>query len=285
MNKIGKLWQDWQRYVYSDWGFSILVHLAILLALLASVGIATDIDFEDTDGMMSEPVIINASFVDPKVTQAQYDAARAAEQRAQAQRQAEAQRKEEAKRKAQEQRRAAELAAQKKAREAKAAEARRAEQQRQKELERQAAAAVAAKEREAAEREAQRQEALAKAEAERQARAAQQAAEQAQQRAAAQAQAAAERQRVLTERQRYAALIKATIQRNLITNDAFRNKRCQLYIRLGIGGVVLNVKELGGDAALCRAAIAAVYKPSNLPVSRDPAVFAELREINLTVEQ
>ncbi|MET1218012.1 MAG: cell envelope integrity TolA C-terminal domain-containing protein, partial [Glaciecola sp.] len=37
--------------------------------------------------------------------------------------------------------------------------------------------------------------------------------------------------------------------------------------------------------ALCRAAIAAVYKPSNLPVSRDPAVFAELKNINLTVEQ
>jgi len=51
------------------------------------------------------------------------------------------------------------------------------------------------------------------------------------------------------------------------------------------GGVVLKVDRVAGDDALCRAAINAVYKPSNLPVSKDPAVFAQLRDINLTVEQ
>jgi hypothetical protein len=90
---------------------------------------------------------------------------------------------------------------------------------------------------------------------------------------------------VASEKQRYTALIKATIERNLIVNDALKGKRCSLNIRLGIGGVVLKVNQLSGDDALCRAVINAVYKPANLPVSRDPAVSAELRDINLTVER
>ena len=48
---------------------------------------------------------------------------------------------------------------------------------------------------------------------------------------------------------------------------------------------MLKVNQLSGDDALCRAAINAVYKPANLPVSRDPGVSAELRDINLTVER
>ncbi|MGO4892374.1 cell envelope integrity protein TolA [Flavobacterium sp. W21_SRS_FM6] len=89
---------------------------------------------------------------------------------------------------------------------------------------------------------------------------------------------------VLTEVQKYEILIKQTIQRNLIVDDAMKGKSCRLNIRLASNGLVTQVKELSGDAVLCRAAIAAVKKSDTLPVSPEADVFEKLRDINLTVE-
>jgi colicin import membrane protein len=89
---------------------------------------------------------------------------------------------------------------------------------------------------------------------------------------------------VLTEVQKYQALIKQTIQRNLIVDDAMKGKSCRLNIRLASNGLVTQVKELGGDTILCRAAKAAVFKSDTLPVSKEADVYQQLREINLTVE-
>ena len=268
---------DWRSWLYSDWGCSVLFHLLLVCVLVASVGFTlAPIPVDASAG--AAPVVINASFVDPNITQAQYDKSQ----------QEKAQRENAAREKAQR------AAAERRRQEAQARRERAAaEQQRkadaaaakQRELERQAAQALA-KQRAEEERIAQAKAEQVAREAEQ--RAAEEAAAQALRDAVAAEQAAfaqAEQQRVLSEKQRYAALIKATIQRNLLTNDAFRGKSCRLNIRLGIGGVVLKVEQLSGHDALCRAAIAAVYKPSNLPVSRDPAVFAELKNINLTVEQ
>jgi colicin import membrane protein len=266
----------WQTWLYSDWGVSVLFHLFLLVLLVVSVGFSIDSEPLEIP-MDAQPVVINASFVSPDVTQARYDEQQ--RQKRLEQKLLEQKRKEQAK----EARRVAE---QKK----KAAEAKREAEQR--ELERKAVEAAKRKREEEQRKELERlqkekeQEALAKAEAKRKAEQAK--ADEALREALAAEQAElqkAEQQKVLTEKQRYAALIKATIQRNLITNDAFRGKNCRLNIRLGIGGVVLKVDVLSGDDALCRAAITAVYKPSNLPVSRDPVVFAELKNINLTVEQ
>ncbi len=103
-----------------------------------------------------------------------------------------------------------------------------------------------------------------------------------------QAEQAARQQRrnkqVLTEVQKYQALIKQTIQRNLIVDDAMKGKVCRLNIRLASNGLVIQVKEINGDAILCRAAKAAVFKSDTLPVSPEPDVYQQLREINLTVE-
>lgn len=261
----------WQTWVYSDWGFSVLFHLLLLLFLIASVGFSIDSKTLEIP-VEAQPIIINASFVSPEVTQARYDE----QQRQKRLEQARKQRVQEARRKAEQNK--------------KAQEAKRKAKQR--ELERKAAEAAKRKREEAERKEQERlqqeKEARAKAEAKAKRKAEQAKADEALREALAAEQAEiqkAEQQKVLTEKQRYAALIKATIQRNLITNDAFRGKNCRLNIRLGIGGVVLKVDVLSGDDALCRAAITAVYKPSNLPVSRDPAVFAELKNINLTVEQ
>ena len=261
----------WQTWLYSDWGFSVLFHLLLLVFLIASVGFSIDSKTLEIP-VEAQPIIINASFVSPEVTQARYDE----QQRQKRLEQARKQRVQEARRKAEQNK--------------KAQEAKRKAKQR--ELERKAAEAAKRKREEAERKEQERlqkeKEARAKAEAKAKRKAEQAKGDEALREALAAEQAEiqkAEQQKVLTEKQRYAALIKATIQRNLITNDAFRGKNCRLNIRLGIGGVVLKVDVLSGDDALCRAAITAVYKPSNLPVSRDPAVFAELKNINLTVEQ
>lgn len=259
--------------VMSSYGLSVLLHLGIVLFLVLSVRLTSHTPSVELP-VEATPQIVKATFIDPAVTQAQYDREQAQKQAAERARQERfRQERAAAKKKRQEQARKAAEAKQKREAEAKVRQQKELERKAQAALERKRAAEAAERKR----REAAQKEQARKAEEQRkleEALAAEQAviAEQ-------------QRQRVLTEKQRYSALIKATIQRNLIVNDAFRGKKCLLNIRLGIGGVVLKVDQLSGDEALCRAAIAAVYKPSNLPVSRDPAVFAELKNINLTVEQ
>jgi colicin import membrane protein len=87
---------------------------------------------------------------------------------------------------------------------------------------------------------------------------------------------------VLSEVQKYKALIMQTIVRNLITDDAMKDKSCRFNIRLASNGLVIQVKELGGDPLVCRAGKAAILKAVELPVSKEPDVYEQLRDINLT---
>ena len=89
---------------------------------------------------------------------------------------------------------------------------------------------------------------------------------------------------VLTEVQKYQALIHQAIQRQLIVDNSMKGKSCQLNVRLASSGLVIQVKELGGDPILCRAAKSAVFKAGTLPVSKEADVYEKLRDINLTVE-
>lgn len=287
MKMIVRLQQWWQRYFQSSFALSISAHLLLLLGLIVSVNIAPPQQLNmDMTPLTDKMAVLNATFIDPAVTQAQFDEAKKQAQAAKAAQQEKARQIRERKRREAAEKKAAEIKAQRLAAEKQAKAKAKAEKiRRQRELERKAKEALAQKEAQAKRAEAQR---IAKAEqeAKEKARKAQQQRELEEQIAAEQAQIQAqETQRVMTEKQRYSVLIKSTIQRNLITNAAFKGKKCQLNIRLGIGGVVLKVDRVAGDDALCRAAINAVYKPSNLPVSKDPAVFAQLRDINLTVEQ
>ena len=265
----------------SSYGISILLHIGIVLFLVLSVSFAAKTPAVTADaGEM--PEIVKATFIDPAVTQAKYDQEQAQKRAAEQQRQKRLQREKAAREKRDAERKRKALA-KKAAEKKKQAEAKKkqAEAKKKRELARKAEEALAQKK--AAEAKEQKRK---QAEAAEQKRLAQQQEQLEEALRQEQAEiAAAQRKRVVSEKQRYSALIKATIQRNLIVNDAFKGKKCLLNIRLGIGGVVLKVNQLSGDDALCRAAINAVYKPTNLPVSRDPAVFAELRDINLTVEQ
>ena len=275
-----KLRSLWRRLVESEFAISILFHALLLVGLVVSVNITPPQQLSmDMTPLTEQMPVINATFIDPAVTQAKFDEARAQEQQKLAK-----QKRDAAKRKAVAEQKKRDAAAKRLA-DKRLADKRAAEKQKQRELEREAQAAIAKKAAQAKKEEAQRQEKL-KREAEAQAKREQQQRDLEEQLAQEQAEIKAqETQRVMSEKQRYSVLIKSTIQRNLITNEAFKGKKCQLNIRLGIGGVVLKVDKIAGDEALCRAAISAVYKPSQLPVSRDPKVFAQLRDINLTVEQ
>lgn len=87
---------------------------------------------------------------------------------------------------------------------------------------------------------------------------------------------------VLTEVQKYEAMIKQVIQRSMIVDDAMRGKSCRFNIRLASNGLVIQVKELGGDALVCRAGKTAILKADTLPVSPEPDVYEKMRDINFT---
>ncbi|MGX9463367.1 cell envelope integrity protein TolA [Shewanella sp. A14] len=88
---------------------------------------------------------------------------------------------------------------------------------------------------------------------------------------------------VLSEVEKYTAMIRATIQRNLVVDESMRGKSCRVFIRLAPDGFVTSSQTLDGDQVVCRAAKASINKAGRLPVSPEPAVYQQLKEINLTV--
>lgn len=99
----------------------------------------------------------------------------------------------------------------------------------------------------------------------------------------AQARAAARSKQAATEVQRYTALIRGAIQQNLLVDESMRGKSCRINIRLASNGFVTSVGVLNGDKGVCDATVRAVNKAGTLPVSADPDVYNQLKDINLTV--
>ncbi|MDX3774932.1 cell envelope integrity protein TolA [Chromatiaceae bacterium AAb-1] len=134
------------------------------------------------------------------------------------------------------------------------------------------------------------QEALAKAQADRerkqreeQLRAEQEKAMQEQMAQEAAARRAARTQQAATEVQRYTALIRGAIQQNLLVDESMRGRSCVVNIRLASNGFVTNVSVVNGDRTVCEASVRAVNRAGTLPVSADPEVYNQLKDINLTV--
>jgi colicin import membrane protein len=132
-----------------------------------------------------------------------------------------------------------------------------------------------AAEKAAAERARQSEEARQKAEQER--------AMQEQLAKEAQARSAARSRQAATEVQRYTALIRDAIQRNLLVDEGMRGKSCRINIRLASNGFVTRVGVISGDQTVCDATVRAVNRAGTLPVSADPDVYNQLKDINLTV--
>lgn len=93
----------------------------------------------------------------------------------------------------------------------------------------------------------------------------------------------AKKQQVMGEVAKYKALIQQRVQQNLIVDETMKGKFCRLNIKLAFNGLATSVKILEGDRNLCSAAQNAILKTGKLPISKDPAVFEELKNINLTV--
>ena len=94
----------------------------------------------------------------------------------------------------------------------------------------------------------------------------------------------ARQQQMMSEVQRYAALITSVIDQNMINDrSTMEGKSCKLLISLAPSGFVTKASVVGGDAVVCEAAKRAVYKAGTLPVSKDPEVFKEMRNIGVTV--
>lgn len=94
----------------------------------------------------------------------------------------------------------------------------------------------------------------------------------------------ARKQQMMTEIQRYAALITNVIDQNMINDrSTMEGKSCKLMISLAPSGFVTQVRVVSGDTVVCEAAKRAVYKAGTLPVSKDPEVFKQMRNIDVTV--
>jgi len=95
----------------------------------------------------------------------------------------------------------------------------------------------------------------------------------------------ARRQQRMSEINRFSALITQTINRNMIKDrSTMEGKSCKLSISLAPSGFVTNVQIGRGDRIVCEAAKTAIYKAGTLPVSKDPEVFKEMRNLAVTVE-
>jgi len=94
----------------------------------------------------------------------------------------------------------------------------------------------------------------------------------------------ARQQQIMSEIQRFAALITNVIDQNMISDrSTMEGKSCKLMISLAPSGFVTQVRKVSGDTVVCEAAKRAIYKAGSLPVSKDPEIFKEMRNISVTV--
>jgi colicin import membrane protein len=94
----------------------------------------------------------------------------------------------------------------------------------------------------------------------------------------------ARKQQMMSEIQRFAALITSIIDQNMINDrSTMEGKSCKLLISLAPSGFVTQARVVDGDAVVCEAAKRAVFKAGTLPVSKDPEVFKEMRNIDVIV--
>lgn len=94
---------------------------------------------------------------------------------------------------------------------------------------------------------------------------------------------AANQQRIMTELERYNVLIGQKITRNLNLDGGFKGKSCRINMKLASDGLILAIKVLEGDPALCRASQAAALKAESVPMSTDADVYKELKNTNITI--
>ncbi|OCH15502.1 cell envelope integrity protein TolA [Aliivibrio sp. 1S128] len=93
----------------------------------------------------------------------------------------------------------------------------------------------------------------------------------------------AKQQHIDDEVNRYGAIYTQMIKQNLLTDQAYIGKACNVRIKLSSTGLLLNVTTLSGDAQVCRATKTAATKVNVFPMPTDGDVVTKLTNINLKV--
>lgn len=78
----------------------------------------------------------------------------------------------------------------------------------------------------------------------------------------------------------YAAQIQNVIYRNFYDANSYAGKQCDLRIKLAPDGMLLDVRAVDGDPALCRAAIKAVAN-TTFPKPPSQAVYGAFKNFTL----
>jgi len=87
---------------------------------------------------------------------------------------------------------------------------------------------------------------------------------------------------VLGEVEKFKALITARIKNTVRVDESVFGKECKFTLKLAFNGLVTKFIRRDGDKIVCDAVESAVYQIGQLPVSKDPAVFEELKSIKIT---
>ncbi|WP_019676069.1 cell envelope integrity protein TolA [Arsukibacterium perlucidum] len=295
---------------------SVALHVAIVLLLIFGANISfkrqtVELSVSTEQAVAANPAPVEAVAIDRKqleqriaeiqknrddAKKAEEDRIAALERRAKQAERNRAAEEERLKRVAEQKRQADEAARKSKAaaaeaqkqQQAEAAKAKQAEEARKAREAEQKKAEAAAKAAEEKRRQAEEEAAKAQAERERKAREAREQAErerQLQEQLAKEAESRrqARAQQAVTEVQRYTAMIRDAIQRNLLVDENMRGKTARINIRLATSGFVTDVRYVSGDRQVADAAIRAVNRAGTLPVSTDPDVYNQLKDITLTV--
>lgn len=80
----------------------------------------------------------------------------------------------------------------------------------------------------------------------------------------------------------HGALIVDTLRRHMKTDPAMRGKTCRLT--LANDGAITAMMAEKGDPQVCQAGINAAQKVGRVPMSRDPAIYRQLRQITLLID-
>ncbi len=78
----------------------------------------------------------------------------------------------------------------------------------------------------------------------------------------------------------YEGQIRTAIENKFYDASSFAGKTCDLHIKLGPDGFLIDVKAVGGDPALCQAAVAAANQ-AKIPKPPSDAVYQKVKSFTL----
>lgn len=82
----------------------------------------------------------------------------------------------------------------------------------------------------------------------------------------------------------YATQIKSAIQANLIQDQGYQGRRCEIALQLAADGTIVRAEARQGDGLVCAAALRAVGITGRVPKPPDPALYELFKAIIISFE-